>query len=385
MNLRLKVDSRDFIHSQAFSQAVDIPEEINFDTPLPDDIQPLGDIKCVAYSVCDEAEDEFGKEFDILDLWSRVPHTQLGSDPREVLNEVIKNGLLPKGQKDRMKDYKSFYRADMGQRDPFDNVRISATIAQTSVIGAIYWCAEWLNVPAFGVMPDGKTQLNGHAFTIEGWKIVNGEPMFIVEFWGGRKCYMPRSVFNKAMSSYGTQTWILATEEINNKRQKTVLEAIRDACLNVIILLKQLLAKNPPVEKPVEPKPQEVYNEVKESLKPNMIEKWAKAIDRWEGNTFGNNPGNLKYSTLIASFGAKRGKAGSDGGYFAVFDTYEQGFKALCSFLELGCKNQLKSYKNARTLGSFMKIYAGNPPAGYINGIAKDLGVSLDVNISTFL
>lgn len=129
----------------------------------------------------------------------------------------------------------------------------------------------------------------------------------------------------------------------------------------------------------------EVYNEVKESLKTNMIEKWAKAIDRWEGNTFGNNPGNIKYSPLIASWGAKKGKAGSDGGYFAVFDTPEQGFKALCNFLELGCKNELKAYKNARTLEKFMKIYAGNPPQGYIVGIAKDLGVSLDVDIKTFL
>jgi len=31
------------------------------------------------------------------------------------------------------------------------------------------------------------------------------------------------------------------------------------------------------------------------------------------------------------------------------------------------------------------KIYAGNPPQGYLNGIEKELGIGLDVDISTFL
>lgn len=266
--IRLKHDSRDFVHANAFGQAVDIPTEINFDTPLPDNVQPLGDVKCVCYSVCDEAEDEFGVEFDISDLWNRVPHNQFGSDPRDVLALVVnqdKGGLLPIGGTTRRKDYKSFYRADLGQRDAFDNVRVSATIAQTSVIGAVYWCAEWLNLSEGSVMPEGKTMLNGHAFTIEGWKQINGESMFIVEWWGGKKYYMPRKVFNLAMSNYGTQTWILATEEINNKRDKTILEAIKDTLINVVALLKQLLIVKK-VDNPLPPEPQQVYNEVKEEL-----------------------------------------------------------------------------------------------------------------------
>jgi hypothetical protein len=114
-------------------------------------------------------------------------------------------------------------------------------------------------------MPEGKTPMNGHAFTIEGWKKVNNEPMFMIQFWGGKRLYMPRDVFNRAMSKYGTQTWILATEEINTRRQKTILETIKDILINVVIKMKELLVLKG-VDKPIEPKPQEVYNEVKETL-----------------------------------------------------------------------------------------------------------------------
>lgn len=118
----------------------------------------------------------------------------------------------------------------------------------------------------------------------------------------------------------------------------------------------------------------------------NKIYKWAKAIEHWEGaSPLMNNPGNMKYSNLTASWGATQGRKAGDGGFFCQFPIYEMGFNALCNFLTLGAKNQLSSYHNARTLEAFTKIYAGNPPQGYINGIAGIIGVSLDTNIATFL
>ena len=171
----------------------------------------------------------------------------------------------------------------------------------------------------------------------------------------------------------------------NKEEEYSWIQKFINTILEVIGITQKSISELPKVDKPVSPEPKEAYNEVKESLKENMIEKWARSIDKWEGSTFGNNPGNMKYSPLIASWGGKKGQIAKDGGYFAKFDTYDQGFKALCNFLELGCKNELKSYKQARTLQKFMTIYAGNPPQGYINGIAKDLNVSLDTDISTFL
>lgn len=152
-----------------------------------------------------------------------------------------------------------------------------------------------------------------------------------------------------------------------------------------------------PISPVVESKPDNTYNEVKESLKSNMIEKWAKLIEKFEGAPkYLNNPGNFKYSPLIASWGGKKDVAGSDGGYFARFDTYEQGRQALVNFLILGCKNELKSYKtppkdhpnvNPRTIKGFTLVYTNfpTPKYDYSDNIIKGLGVSADTLISSFL
>lgn len=119
-----------------------------------------------------------------------------------------------------------------------------------------------------------------------------------------------------------------------------------------------------------------------------MIIKWAESIAHWEGaNSTLNNPGNMGYTTLTASWGATKGPAKSDGGFLSQFPTYQIGFNALCNFLKLGCENELLAFHSpeARTFAGFTKIYAGNPPEGYIQGIANELGCQLDTQINTFL
>lgn len=134
-----------------------------------------------------------------------------------------------------------------------------------------------------------------------------------------------------------------------------------------------------------------------------MVQKWAVAIKHAEGwyipgqivngklypkgslSFQNNNPGNLKFAPTIAEWGATQGNPGTDGGHFAVFKTSDQGFQALCNFLTLGCKDGLRDFHKARTLIQFTKVFAGNPPQDYINSIVKELGISPDVNISTFL
>lgn len=119
---------------------------------------------------------------------------------------------------------------------------------------------------------------------------------------------------------------------------------------------------------------------------PAKITAWANAIALEEGARKDlNNPGDLKVSTLTKSWGATNGFQASDGGWIAKFPTYQSGFDALCNFLTLGAENELLAYHQTRTLQSFMKIYAGNPPQGYIEGVAKAIGCSLDTDISSFL
>jgi hypothetical protein len=136
-----------------------------------------------------------------------------------------------------------------------------------------------------------------------------------------------------------------------------------------------------PVKQPITPTPMPIVS-------PSKISTWAHLIEQGEGaDQKSNNPGNLKVSSLTASWGAKPFRQASDGGWLAKFDTYEKGFTALCNFLTLGCENELIAFHKPeqRTLSGFTKVYAGNPPQGYIDRIVKGMGGDPKVQISTFL
>lgn len=120
-------------------------------------------------------------------------------------------------------------------------------------------------------------------------------------------------------------------------------------------------------------------------MNPKIID-WANAIAKFEGaDTTLKNPGDLKFSTLIASWGGERGFEAADGGWIAKFPTYEQGFQALVNFLTLLAEDELKAFHQARTLYSAMVVYAGHPPMQYVNGIATMMGVPLATDVSSFL
>lgn len=118
------------------------------------------------------------------------------------------------------------------------------------------------------------------------------------------------------------------------------------------------------------------------------ITKWAVAIGKAEGaDPKYHNIGNLKYSTLTASWGATKGFQAEDGGWIAAFPTDQMGETALGNFLLLGCENELIAFHSpiARTLDGFTRIYAGNPAPGYYDIIHAGLGVPGDTQISDFV
>jgi hypothetical protein len=119
---------------------------------------------------------------------------------------------------------------------------------------------------------------------------------------------------------------------------------------------------------------------------PKIIE-WAQAIGMEEGaNPESNNPGNLKYSTLTASWGATKGRAATDGGFLCNFSTLAQGTKALCNFLVLACEGELIiSHPQPCSITDFTKRYAGNPPQGYIDAIIAKIGCQPNTDIAVFL
>jgi len=152
---------------------------------------------------------------------------------------------------------------------------------------------------------------------------------------------------------------------------------------------------DPPINKPmteptpvVPPTPQNQPVDENSAPTPSFPPKvvlWAQAIAKWEGDVTGHDAGNLKYSGLTKSWGATKGRAAQDGGYFAIFS--DDGMNALCNFLVLGCEDELVAFHSpeARTLIGFTKIYAGNPPQGYIDGIIDALGVPASTPIALFL
>jgi hypothetical protein len=155
------------------------------------------------------------------------------------------------------------------------------------------------------------------------------------------------------------------------------------ACHTVPVTPSQTAQNAPSATKITDSTP--VSDIVVKPVFPPKIAKWATAIAHWEGSKDPTNPGNLKYSPLTASWGAAKGRPAKDGGNFAVFKSPQAGMDALCNLLVLACHNELQSYHQARTLEAFTRVYAGNPPQGYINGIAAAIGVPLDTDISTFV
>ncbi len=407
MRIKLLQDSRDLHAFEYFGQIVpsEFPLSKNFDDPnIPEKIQLPGNVECLAYSVAYIAQNRTKKEYDIDELFNRVPHTNQGANVRDVFREAVTNGLKVKGANTYEKPFSSYWRADTsttGLIDAFDASRSAQIQTESPLIITTSWYREWLNLQPNSVMPVGKTIVSGHAYIDMGWVadtiVVNGQPMFVIEFWGGYKLRMPRETFNKAVGALGCGAWVMSTVEIDGKRNKEKLQKVVDFLVNLWLAFQDWFNFRAEINKPV---PVSVINTVNKDYQdiknvlttmqnetPMKIVNWAKGIEQLEGGParMNNNPGNLKFSGLTQSWGAVLGSKASDGGNFAKFATYEAGFNALCQFLILGCKDELKDYHKARTFGQFTKIYAGNPPQGYIDSIAKIIGCSLNTNISTFL
>ncbi len=252
MRIKFRYDSRDYHAYQKFGQTfpgADLDTPQNFDDPaIQAKIQPIGNVECTVYTVEYIAQNKTKKEYDIDEFFSRIPHTSQGADPRDVLSEVVKKGLLIKGTTIYDKPFSSYWRADTGVMDAFDNVRSSMLLCQSPIAVATYWYREWLNLQPNSVMSIGKTPISGHMYANEGWQFgnitsvnVKGEPMFLIEYWGGQTLLMPRATFNAAMKPLGMQTWVLSTTEIDAKRIKSLTEKIIDLMMNLIIRLRDAI------------------------------------------------------------------------------------------------------------------------------------------------
>lgn len=266
------------------------------------------------------------------------------------------------------------------------------TKGQSSVSFASTWYQSF-DTPVNGVIlpPSGAT--SGHNWKLCGIKTINGMQYLVGKPWLGSGWgedgfgYFSQAIIDKIGGSAFTPMESEG-ETVVQVGTQTILESL-------INLLKRLElhfigdGSNVPVSEyqKFEEEIQLIQNEITTYMHP-IITKWAEAIEHEEGATAAShNPGNLKYSTLTASWGATRGRPATDGGNLCQFPTYQQGFTALCNFLVLGCENELLAFHSpeARTLEGFTTIFAGNPPEDYKLGIQEALGVPGTTLISTFI
>ena len=107
-----------------------------------------------------------------------------------------------------------------------------------------------------------------------------------------------------------------------------------------------------------------LFANIKKNM-PYLIEKMAEAIKEHEGyfvpgqyeeypegslSFRNNNPGNLRFA---AQYGAHSGNNG-----FAVFDTYQDGWRALIHQIEIAASGRSKVYAPEMTLYQFFSVYA---------------------------
>jgi hypothetical protein len=235
----LKTDSRDR-HAHIFGQVTDFPPESNFGYDLFSVVEGAEEVSCTAYSTTKIRGSQTKRQYDVNDLWSHVPSSNNGADPKDCLKATISNGL--KEFKDDFRDFgiKGYFRGETGSLiDSFDNARSTMKQAESSLMCNSYWYKEWQDTPIYGKMPVGKTPVSAHSYVIVDWKIIDGETVFLIDSHQGQRRYMPRETFNQAMTKYGVSTYMPSTQEVLDKVRKTILQTLLDACLNLYLLLNQ--------------------------------------------------------------------------------------------------------------------------------------------------
>lgn len=117
-----------------------------------------------------------------------------------------------------------------------------------------------------------------------------------------------------------------------------------------------------------------------------LLDRWAEAIKKFEGWTTSslsfrnNNPGNLRPSGQ-----PWQGQVGIDSNNFVVFDTYENGWRALKISLTNAATGRSSVYRPTDSLYAFFGRYApasdNNYPRQYAEFVAGQLGVDPNIEI----
>lgn len=384
--LELVKGKTDYSHHKTFGSAplAGLPDKYLLVSPILNQGQLF---QCTAYSACATQSSQHGIEFDtqwFFDQEGQVAGktNPFGYDLRVEMSTGCKAGFKPLLGGNPTDYVEGSYFAVDGPYDLFDNIRSAMWQSQNEkkcVIAGTMWYSDW-NFQS--VVRPGQYPTGLHAIKIAGWETINDIPYLVVQNSFGRDYgdlglyYFSREMTNKYLKE-GTYLW----------RTKQEVAQTQSAILTLMYQILQLISglfKKPEAQPVLTPQP--VPQAVSLPTIPSNIETWAKTIEQQEGgkpgnrNTRNNNPGNIKYTPFTKTLGAISG----DSGNFCIFPNYKTGFDALCTFLIMACKNQLKDYHDA-TIDSFTTTYANPPNKNYALAVAKALKVGIDTKISTLI
>ena len=293
MNRGLKLTKRSwkdlrFASHKLFGVAIAVDANYNVDsgTAFPDQNADLRPTECTAYLVTDSVRDHTGIEYSedynfmkTLEIMKVPPSTQ-GADLRSAFLVATSFGFLEKGKEPEIikssgqtfaatpanwpvaldseaeKTKKSFCMIT-GPYDFSSNAQsfMWNTKDRKYTVGVgTTWFEEFEEIDSTGVLPvKPKTPTGGHAYKLCGWKEINGQPYWIVKSWQGESygnrgyCYMPFSLMNQLMKSYGSAAYGLVDLDDETytslKQQKmNFTEVLIDIITNLIIALKEYAA-----------------------------------------------------------------------------------------------------------------------------------------------
>ena len=352
---------------------------------IPETIEATGGEYCTALSIVKLGYSITGNSYDVMDLWNATPKQYdqngrvTGAIPLDTIKTAINRGLLniTTGQYDKLWD--NWYKPKDIQKE--------MDICQSACMVDGYWYYNWVGLAPNTVLTiPVSTAYTEHSYIVKDW--VNGQA--IVDAHLGYDLDMPLNVLNSEINDAGCDCYILTNPTINARREISILQYILELYQQLILAFQKKSIIIQPINNQSNMDNQPIVNQPTQAIKYPRIVAWANAIKLAEGwsptsvSCLNNNPGNLGYTTLTASWGGMKSGAKDDGGFFCKFKDYDTGFQALCNFLVLGAEDELKAFHQARTLGEFSSVY-GNTGLGYGQQIANILNVPLNSDISTFL
>lgn len=235
--VKLRVDHRDLHFHRRFGGVMEFPQESSFGANDNYEVEGSEEVDCTAESGSKVCSSQTKALYDHTFLWNNTKKDASGADPRDSMKAIVSSGMKrTDGTID--KKWKSYYRADTGDQDAFDNVRSAMMINESSCTVATFWYENWENANTGTILPPGDIVVSAHDYVAVDWTQKGGVPMMKIDAHTGETLYMTREVFNAALYKMGTGAYMPCQNDITPP-QAQIFQTILDAMKNFLLWVKQ--------------------------------------------------------------------------------------------------------------------------------------------------